>query len=230
MQNKEQSHIQDKSAYINIRKKDYFQTLYDFFDDNNIKKVIDVGAATGDFSYFGPENIDYLSTDISRELINIAEETRSKSNIKFLVDDILDTKIKDRFEAVLMLGTITTFQDVGSVLKKLCDLSDKYLIIHAPINTYNFDSLISHKNSNEKDDAYQNSFNIFSIKTIERELLKNNFTINKKERIVMKNVLNKVENPEKVTSYHVDIDNQKYLINQLGLILDEHIIIAKRIN
>lgn len=230
MQNNQQTHIQNKDAYIDIRKKDYYQKLYDFFKNNNIKKVIDVGAATGDFSFIGPENIEYLSTDISEELTNIAEKTRSKSNIKFVVDDILNTKIKDKFDAVLMLGALNTFNNLSKLLNSLCNLSEKYVILHAPVNKYDFDSLIAHKNSNQGDDAYQNSFNIFSISSIKREFIKNKFKIISIENTVMKTLLEKVDKPKKVTIFHVEINKKKSLINHLGLVLDEKIIIAERIN
>ena len=36
--------------------------------------------------------------------------------------------------------------------------------------------------------------------------------------------------PKKVTIFHVDINKQKSLINHLGLMLDEHIIISERVS
>ena len=44
----------------------------------------------------------------------------------------------------------------------------------------------------------------------------------------MKNTLKKVNSPTRITNYHVDINGEKSLINQIGLILDEYLIIAKK--
>lgn len=226
--NKKQTHIQELDSYITLRKKDYYGYIYEFFKKKQVKTVIDVGGASGDFSFYGPENIRYLSTDISEELIEIARETRSKKNIEFVVDNILKTSVKQKYDAVLMLGTITTFPDLSNVLKNLCNLSNKYLLIHAPINRYEFDSLIAHKRSSEPSENYQNSFNIFSAKTLENELLANNFKVIKLEKFVMTNTLKRVDSPKRLTSFHIELDGEKSLINQLGLVLDEHIIIAEK--
>jgi len=226
---KEQTHNQEIDSYIELRKKDYYDYIYNFFKNKKISSVMDVGGATGDFAYFGPENINFFSTDISNELIKIAKKTRSKKNIKFVVDDILKTSVNGKFDAVLMLGILSTFSNLNIVLKKICNLSRKYVLIQSAINTYEFDSLISHKKSSEPIENYQNSFNIYSLKSLKNELLINKFKVVNVEKFKMENILKKVDSPERLTNFHVDINGEKSLINQLGLILDEYIIIAERI-
>ncbi len=223
----QKSHIQKIESYIEIRKKDYYENIYKFFKEKKISSVIDVGGATGDFAFHGPENIKFLSTDISKDLIKIAKETRSKKNINFMVDDILKTSIKEKFEAVLMLGTLATISNLSAVLKELCNLSSKYILIHSCINRYEFDTLISHKRSSESNENYR-IFNIFSFKSLETELMINNFKVIKLEKFKMKNTLKQVDSPTRLTNYHVDINGEKSLINQIGLILDEYLIIAKK--
>ena len=109
----------------------------------------------------------------------------------------------------------------------MCKASKKYIFIHSALNTEQYDTLISHKKSSENVDSYQNSFNIFSIKTIRRIIESNGFKLIKIERFNMKQNLKKPESSESILSYHSLLDNEKVLTNQLGIIMKDFVIFAE---
>ena len=223
-----QNHKQNIDSYLLPRRKDYFEKIYKFLNEQNIKKVWDIGCASGDFAFFAPSSIDFLATDYSAELIEIAKKTRSKINIEFKYDDICSSNIRKKFDVVSILGAITTFKDPSIVIKKMCESSSKYVIIQAPFNMDSFDTLVSHKYWTEDSDKYQNSFNIFAIETIENLLSQNQFKIINVEEYVMDSNLKKIKD-NRLINYHANLDGKKILMNQLGIVLSEQIITAKLI-
>ena len=73
---------------------------------NFLKKVLDIGTASGDFLYYMPEEIYGFGVDISKELIDVAQETRNKPNLSFGCVDILTQPIEGHFDAITILGTL----------------------------------------------------------------------------------------------------------------------------
>ena len=221
-----QNHKQNIDSYLLPRRKDYFEKVYKFFIEHNIKEVWDIGCASGDFAFFAPSSVNFLATDYNKELINIAKKTRSKKNIEFRYDDICKSNIRKKFDIVSLLGAITTFNDPSIVIKKMCESSSKFIIIQAPFNMDSFDTLVSHKYWTEDSDKYQNSFNIFAVETIENLLSQNQFKIVNVEEYVMDSNLKKIKD-NRLINYHANLDGKKILMNQLGIVLSELIITAK---
>ena len=85
-----QNHKQNIDSYLLPRRKDYFEKIYKFLNEQNIKKVWDIGCASGDYAFFAPSTIDFLATDYSAELIEIGSGTGN-------LTDYLIKKIQKKF-------------------------------------------------------------------------------------------------------------------------------------
>ena len=223
-----QSHNQAISQYVNPRKKDYYDFLYEKFSQLDIKYVWDVGCATGDFGWYAPSHIKFLNTDIKPELIEIAKRTRSKSNLDYLVHDILNDNLPNKnFDAVCLLGIITAFNDPEELLKAACK-SARYVVGHFTLNQDGWDMKVSHKRSSDDSSKYQNSYNIFSTDTIKTILASQNFRPIYFERFLMSTTLTQEKNLDELRSYHLETQGDKFTVNQLNILMRDYIVIAER--
>ena len=221
-----QSHIQDPTAYKDLIKKDYYDRIYDFLGKHKINTLLDVGGASGAFGWFAPENINILSIDISKDLIEIGNSRKTKNNLKYQHGDILKDDF-GLFDAVSVFGALSTFEDIENAIKCICSHSKKYLIIQTIATPYPFDVKVKHRNYINKEEDYQSSFNIYSLEYIRNLLSKMNFNNFKYEKYVMNNFVE--EGPKnKLRNFNVKINNEIKTTNQLGLIFDEIIIFAER--
>ena len=70
---------QNPKKYLsNPRKKDYYNFINTKLSENEINSVLDIGAASGDFLYYLPNNIKGLGVDINPELVTHANQSRKK--------------------------------------------------------------------------------------------------------------------------------------------------------
>jgi len=129
---------QSPSKYLGKpRIKDYYEKIYKILKNNNIKSVLDIGAASGDFLYYMPNTINGLGVDKSKTLINYAQKTRSKKNIQFKKCNIENIakfkKIVKKFghpTAITIFGTLTTVKNYKKFLKTCFALKPKIVIIN----------------------------------------------------------------------------------------------------
>ena len=77
-------------------------------------RILDVGCGTGDFYQYLKDsglNFSYVGTDISPELLKIAESRYKKENARFVLMDILDLELNYRWlsksEVVVASGIFT---------------------------------------------------------------------------------------------------------------------------
>lgn len=221
-----QSHIQDPTAYKDLRKKDYYDHIYNYLKKKRINTLLDVGGAAGDFGWFAPEEINILSIDISKELIDIGNSRKTKKNLKYRHGDILKENF-GLFDAVTLSGVLSTFEDIETALECICAHSKKHLIIHTISTPYPFDVKVKHRNYSLKEKDYQSSFNIYSLEYIKSVLKKMKFRKFRYEKYIMNNFLE--EGPKnKLRNFNVKINNEVKTTNQLGLIFDETIIFSER--
>lgn len=70
------------------RIKDYYELFYKILSKERIRRILDIGTASGDFLYFLPDQIRALGLDSSSELIDFAKKNRSKNNLEFKVAEL----------------------------------------------------------------------------------------------------------------------------------------------
>ena len=223
-----QAHKQSKQAYLMPRKKDYYQKLYDIFNEQSIKRVWDIGCAAGDFAWYAPDSISFLCTDTSSELINIAMESRMKPNITYEVHDLLSDSPPNEFkdiEAITALGIATLFEDPGEFISSLCEKKARTVVLHATLNPYSWDMLVAHKRSEEPSSAYMQSYNIFSIETIRRLFIENGYSNVSFEPFILTTQLSR--DPNRLSSYNVNCDGAPYMMNDLRILMSDYIVVAR---
>ena len=221
-----QSPLQDPTAYKDLKKKDYYDRIYNFLEENRINNLLDVGGAAGAFGWFAPEHINILSIDISQDLIDIGNSRKIKNNLKYLQGDILKDNF-GLFDVVTVFGALCTFEDIENAIKCICAHSKKHLIIQTISTPYPFDVKVKHRNYSNKEEDYQSLFNIYSLEYIKNLLNKMNFTKVRHEKYIMNNFLQ--EGPKnKLRNFNVKINNEVKTTNQLGIIFDEILIFAER--
>ena len=106
-----------------------------YCDKASVKNILDVGCGNGVKSvllanYFS--NAKLLGIDFTDEGIKKANATYSKvSNIHFDKADIFEMQT-EKYDMVSCLEVLEHIEDWQSILKKICDISNKYVLISVP--------------------------------------------------------------------------------------------------
>ena len=216
-------------------KKDYYNLIFKFIKSHKIKKVIDIGCATGFFSYFLSKKVYFLGIDVNAKLLKIARRLNVKNNKSFLKCNLFDCSesrfkkyIKrydlNNYDLITLFGTLTSFDNANIIFKRMERLKSKYLILHAPLNEYT-DSKINFTFKN-KNKFKKGAITIFSKSTI-RKIVKNKFKI-KFLKYNMKKKLKKNKNYP-LNNYHLDLRKGKIATNDMGVIYNEYLIFFERL-
>ena len=103
---------------------------------NDIKDIIDVGCGEGGkanllSSYF--TNSKVLGIDFTDEGIKLANEHYSNTNLEFKKLNVMDIDEKEkRYDLVTSFEVLEHIEDWQTLLKKMIDISDKYILISVP--------------------------------------------------------------------------------------------------
>lgn len=200
-----------------IRKKDFYDKYLSFIKSNNIRKVIDLGCASGDFLYHLPQDVQGLGIDTSKDLISVALETRKKENLDFHNLNILNDELPFEAELVVMTGFLCTFQDFKPAIEAAMSLSTKYILINDFLNFYGVDSRHSFRAPGYSQPNFETIYTIWSEETITSFLNKLNckFTINDYK---MDTNLEESTNP--LFNFHSTLDGETVITNRGGIILN----------
>ncbi|MDO8552935.1 MAG: class I SAM-dependent methyltransferase [bacterium] len=213
-----QSFTQEIGKYgLPPRKKDYYGIIYRILEKNNIKSVLDIGTASGDFLYFMPETIKGLGIDKSKDLIKIAKDTRKKKNLKFECADILSDKFDKKYECITILGTLLTFLDFRPALEACFNLHPKLIIINDFFNTDGIDIQLGFRYANKPKNAYQFAYNIVSLATM-KSFLEEKSAQFSFEEYKLKTRLHRDE-AHPMYNYHAELNGETIITNGMGLIL-----------
>lgn len=107
-----------------------WEILWEYLQStNNLpSSVLDVGCGNGRFASFLKNNInsfEYSGFDSSKELISIAKEQQSKSNISFHVADLLDEthfKTLPKYDLIVLFGVLHHVPGFSSRVKLIKSL------------------------------------------------------------------------------------------------------------
>lgn len=160
-----------------------FKKVYSFIRKNiKIKKnlnYLDVGCANGELLFYLSNNIkngNFVGVDFTSKFLSIGKKLLKHNNkVSFECRDIFKYKIKKKFDVVTCVGTISIFQNIDKILKKLISLVAKngILIIEGRFNKYKVDAFTYFKDySYQKKVKKENDFNLHSEFTINKTLKK----------------------------------------------------------
>jgi len=107
----------------------FFKKIYQEIKKINPKTVIDLGCGEGFLEqYLKNKNLDVKITalDINQDSIKYAK--KNNPEVKFLTGDILNLKVKDGFDLVIMLEVLEHLSYPEKALKTANSLSKKILV------------------------------------------------------------------------------------------------------
>jgi len=109
--------------------KSYLDFLQIFVKDNKIQSILDLGC--GDFNlmrHFNFKDIKYFGVDIVSFIINHNIKTYSNNNIKFLQSNIIDFKLYEQFDLIIIKDVLQHLSNVN-ILKILNNIKNTKKII-----------------------------------------------------------------------------------------------------
>jgi len=207
------------------RMKDYYSVFYNLLTENKIKRVLDIGTASGDFLYFLPDQINALGIDASPELIDEANRSRKRSNLEFKAVDFEEFSPGEYFDAITILGTLVTVEDWENVIVKCIQMRPKLILIHDVFNPNPIDIKLGFRNPWPSNAEFNFGYNVVSIKSL-GDFFKSHAVNHSILGLNLKTELAKdSQNP--IHNYHSDFNGERVLTNGTGLILRMYNIIAR---
>jgi len=224
---------QDPTSYNKkIIKKDYYNLINNFIKTKKVKRVLDIGCASGDFAYYLPKKINYLGLDINTKLISKARKNNKKNILKkfkkinlFDCDNFTFLKIKKKnslknFDLITLFGTLTSFSNAKTVIKRLLSLKPKFLLLHSHFNE-KINSSIKFAYVNNKK-VIKGEIHLIS-KDFLIKMLSPKYQI-KFKKYELKNKLKK-NDKDLIRNYHIDFKNNKNLTtNDIGVLYHEYLV------
>ena len=214
--------------------KDYYKKIYNFLKKNKYMNVIDVGCANGAFTFFAPKNLNIIGIDIDKRVLKNAKKLNKRFVKSFYCINLFKKNStiaknfikqnKSKFDVITMFGTFHLFRNYSSVIKVLCSLKPKAIILTTMINDGSEVAILT-KNDNSL--KWENFFNFFSKKEISKEFKKNGYKtefIDYEMRTFLKKNKSQFDR-----NYHLLLkNNKKILVNDYGLFFKEKLVIAKK--
>ena len=214
--------------------KDYYKKIYNFLRKKKYMNVIDIGCATGAFTFFAPKNLNIIGIDTDKRLLKSAKKINKRFFNSFYCINLFkkDSTIaknfikrnKSKFDVITMFGTFHLFRNYSSVIKVLSSLKPKVIILTTMINDGSEVAILT-KNDNSL--KWENFYNFFSKKEISKEFKKNGYKIEFID-YEMQTFLKK-NKKQFNRNYHLLLkNNKKILVNDIGLFFKEKLVIAKK--
>lgn len=205
-------------------KKDSFEATYKILKKNNVRSVLDIGCAAGDFLSFLPSSIEGTGVDISAELIGLARQRVQRHTISFLKKDILKSRERKKFDAVTIIGTLHTFLDFRPLLDRALKLSSNLIIVHSPFNDAPVDA--QHFHREQQDKTYMCAYSIFAKKTIETYLKSKGKKFTWIPFEMSRTLVKNDEYP--IRNYHITLSTgERYLTNGIGILFKEYLLVIR---
>jgi SAM-dependent methyltransferase len=204
----------------NVRKKDYYDLIYKLIQESEYKTVLDIGCASGDFFKLLPfANVMGLGIDISKELIEKANESNNKKNISYkCVDFVCDETLKIKsFDLITILGTLAAIEDHIKFLDSVFALEPKQIVINDVFNENEIDVRCGYRRPNEGNKDFNYAYNIRSMTTIKTYLsAKLNYSA-EFQPYDLETLLKPTDDPTR--NYHANFNGRTVLTNGMNLVL-----------
>lgn len=189
MSTKEQTIRTHDDLYVNEDRKDqpkeYFKWLFELTKQNSYNssspKILDIGCAGGDFSYFISKNIPNASvngTDVMESLVAVAQKKVPHGNFFTANINSSDFNHLNQYDLIYMSGVHSIFDECQTWVRNYSNLLDKNGcgFVFGLFNPYPYDVLIRVRPSNTNGE-YEVGWNSFSKETIKAEFDKNGCSV-----------------------------------------------------
>jgi len=106
---------------------DYVENLLNTFSENKLQTVLDLGCGTGKHdNLFAEKGYTITGIDLSEEMINIANQSKHK-NAEYLVGDVRNIELNRRFDAVISLFHVASYQADNQDFERYLQTAYKHL-------------------------------------------------------------------------------------------------------
>jgi SAM-dependent methyltransferase len=96
-----------------------------------VETILDLGCGTGGHALIlAKRGYEVLGVDCSQEMLDIAITKAGKRNlsIEFIRDDITDIRLHRKFDAVISMFAVMSYQTTNSALAKVCKIGREHLV------------------------------------------------------------------------------------------------------
>ncbi len=92
------------------------------------KKILDLGCGKGDLSYeFAKRKNEVVAIDGSESMLDYAKTRNSHPNIQYVLLDIEELKLKQKFDLILAINSLVHIKTLGPIFVKIHKLLKKDL-------------------------------------------------------------------------------------------------------
>ncbi len=105
---------------------EYINKLIETYSDKKIAKVLDIGCGTGLHDELLAEQYKVVGVDSSVSMIEFAQE-KSSENLSFKVCDARSFDLKEKFDAVVSLFHVASYQNTNSDVENYFQTANKHL-------------------------------------------------------------------------------------------------------
>jgi len=153
------------------KKKNYFKEANILIKNikqnkQNAKSILELGCGTGNYSnLFEKKGFNIHSVDISKSMIDIAKKKYSAKKIKFICKDLRKLNLSKKFDVVIALFDILSFQTSNSDVNKFFNTINKHINKNGII-IFDFwfkDAIQKLKPSNRVKEVENHSFKIVKV-------------------------------------------------------------------
>ena len=221
-----------KSVYV-YTQEDYYKNPKEIFGFllNLIKKsrtsktqdsLLDIGCSRGEFLYYvksqGVLN-RFAGVDYSQTLIKLAKEFSGLKGVSFYCHKAHNFQLKEKFDFINMMGTLSFYDDVSAPLKNLKKhlLPGGRIFMTGLFNPFDVDVIVRYRNR-VHDQGYEKGFNQVSLRTLKEKLKESSLEIKKIHRFKFSKTLNRRQDP--MRSWTVKLDGEKKFMIGLGVVYD----------
>lgn len=198
-----------------IRRKDFYSDSLDKIQALGISSVTELGMGSGDFLWHLPSPVRGIGLDKSRELVEVAKQTRNKPNLKFKVAEIGEEKDFEKSDLVVITGFLCTFLDYRVPLKAAIETSTKHIFINDFLNDYGVDARFYFRENGQPE--FQTPYNIWSRETIEGYL--GSFSLSYEiNPYTLQAAMPEQSNP--LLNYRATLDTEEVTTNGGGILLN----------
>lgn len=139
-------------------------------------KFLDMGCGDGGFLFYLRERHPRASlwgVEISRELMDEAKANPAYDGVQLVRGDVLRFRLKQKFDAALMSGVLSIFDDIRIPLANMARhlAPGGYGYVFGGFCSRDIDVLVRYRNHFQKSGAWESGLNMFCFRTV-REALK----------------------------------------------------------
>jgi len=211
-----------------------FRFIINFLKKNNTKlsnqKILDVGCANGSFLYFLKKNYPnnlYHGLDSDSNLIDLNKKNKFLKDINFIKGSVKKNFSKIDYNLITFLGTLNIFKKQEFILKNLFSHLHKkgLLIFNCYLNKNNIDVDVNYQKYLTQKKYIKNGIYIRSYQSMR------NFLIQMKLKfffIIPNPYPYTIKKSSGMNIYTLKVNDKNFRSNDLGILYDQYLIVAKK--